>query len=45
MIDDMPGVRDEAGELMKAATKNGVWTFDLIHADLESVIAAKSEWS
>lgn len=40
VVDDLPGVKDEAGELIDAADK-GVWSFDDIYAELEQLVAGE----
>lgn len=37
VVDDLPGVKEEAGELMEAV-KNGAWSFDQVHAELDSLV-------
>ncbi|WP_042474437.1 ornithine cyclodeaminase family protein [Bacillus ndiopicus] len=38
VVDDLPGAKDEAGELMNAA-EQGVWSFSDVHAELEQLVA------
>lgn len=40
VVDDLAGVKDEAGEFMHAAD-SGKWSFDLVHAQLGELVGGK----
>lgn len=40
VVDDLPGAKDEAGELMEAA-QSGLWSFGDIHGELEQLVSGE----